>query len=324
MARALGLLSGGLDSMLAARLLLEQSIEVLVLAFVTPFFGSEKARRAAGQLRLPLRVIDLTIPHWALLKNPRHGFGKNLNPCIDCHALMLREAGNLLDPLGADFLFTGEVLGQRPFSQTKPSLRAVEKTSGYPDLILRPLSALLLPETRPEREGLVDRSRLLDISGRSRRRQIALAEQYGLKDYPNPAGGCLLTDPLFTRRLRELWDHSPDPEMREVELLKVGRHFRLASGCKVVIGRNQRENEAIEAQAGTQDGKARALGYPGPVALIIGQPETADWEQAAQLTAAYSDGPAGGPLAVQLSRGDRVWTLQVPKLAKEAFKPWIL
>lgn len=324
MARALGLLSGGLDSMLAARLLLEQSIEVVVLAFVTPFFGSEKARRAAGQLHLPLRIIDLTLPHWALLKNPRHGFGKNLNPCIDCHALMLREAGSLLEPLGADFLFTGEVLGQRPFSQTRPSLRAVEKTSGYADLILRPLSARLLPETRPEREGLVDRSRLLDISGRSRKRQIALAEQYGLKDYPNPAGGCLLTDPLFTRRLRELRDHTPDPEMREVELLKVGRHFRLAGGCKVVIGRNQRENEAIEAQAGAEDGQARALGYPGPVVLIIGQPDTLDWERAAQLTAAYSDGPAGRPLAVQLSRGDRVWTLQVPKLAKEAFKPWIL
>ncbi|MBI5583625.1 MAG: tRNA 4-thiouridine(8) synthase ThiI [Deltaproteobacteria bacterium] len=324
MARALGLLSGGLDSMLAARLLSDLSIEVLGLSFVTPFFGPDKARKAAKQLQIPLTIIDLTTLHWAMLKNPRHGFGKNLNPCIDCHALMLQEAGKLLGPLDADFLFTGEVLGQRPFSQTKPSLRAVEKTSGYVDLILRPLSALLLPETRPEREGLVDRSRLLDISGRSRKRQMALAEQYGLKDYPNPAGGCLLTDPLFSRRLKELWQHAPDPDLREVALLKVGRHFRLASRCKVVIGRNQKENELLEDRAAPEDGKARTLGFPGPLALAVGRPEPGDWEQVARLTAAYSDGPTGQPLAVQLTQGDRVWNLQVPKMPKEVFQPWML
>jgi tRNA U34 2-thiouridine synthase MnmA/TrmU len=324
MTRAIGLLSGGLDSMLAARVLADQSIEVLGLAFVTPFFGPHKARKAAQQLQIPLEIIDLTTPHWAMLKSPRHGFGKNLNPCIDCHALMLQEAGRLLDSRGADFLFTGEVLGQRPFSQTRPSLRAVEKTSGYADMILRPLSARLLPETRPEREGLVDRGRLLDISGRSRKRQIALAEHYGLQDYPNPAGGCLLTDPLFTRRLKELWEHSPEPDLREVELLKVGRHFRLPSRCKVVIGRNQKENESIAGQARAEDGQARALGCPGPLALILGQPDARDWERAARLTAAYSDGPAGRPLTVQCTRGERVWTLQVPKMAKEDFKTWIL
>jgi len=324
MTRAIGLLSGGLDSMLAARLLVDQSIEVLGLAFVTPFFGPDKARKAAEQLFIPLQVLDITAAHWAMLKNPRHGYGKHLNPCIDCHALMLQEAGKLLPRLDSEFLFTGEVLGQRPFSQTKPSLRAVEKTSGYGDLILRPLSARLLPETRPEREGLVNRSRLLDISGRSRKRQIALAAAYGLKDYPNPAGGCLLTDPLFSRRLRELWEHSADPEMREVELLKVGRHFRLNSRCKVVIGRNQKENDAIEGRAGAQDGQARTLGYPGPVALLLGHPERADWEQAARLTAAYSDGPDGRLLTVQWTHGERAWNIQVPKLPKETFKPWIL
>ena len=186
MVKAIGLLSGGLDSMLAARLLANQAIEVFGVAFVTPFFGPEKARRAAAQLQIPLRLLDITAAHWAMMKNPKHGFGKHVNPCIDCHALMLHEAGKLLDELKADFLFTGEVLGQRPFSQTKPSLRAVEKTSGFPDLILRPLSALRLPETRPEREGLVDRSQLLDISGRSRKRQMALAEQVRFKGVSQP------------------------------------------------------------------------------------------------------------------------------------------
>ena len=226
MTRAIGLLSGGLDSRLAARLMTEQNIEVLGVAFVTPFFGSEKARQAAEQLKIPLQILDITQPHWAMLRQPRYGYGKGLNPCIDCHALMLREAGKLMETIGADFLFTGEVLGQRPFSQTRPSLRAVEKASGCLDVILRPLSARLLPETRPEREGLVDRSRLLDISGRSRKRQMALAENYGLNDYPAPAGGCLLTDPIFSRRLKELLAHSPEPELREIELLKTGRHFR--------------------------------------------------------------------------------------------------
>lgn len=324
MAKAIGLLSGGLDSMLAARLMTDQQIEVLVFAFVTPFFGPEKARRAADQLHLPLRVLDITTPHWNMLRNPKHGYGKGLNPCIDCHALMLREAGDLLESEGADFLFTGEVLGQRPFSQTKPSLRAVEKSSSYVDRILRPLSALLLPETRPEREGLVDRSRLLDISGRSRKRQMALAEQYGLKDYPNPAGGCLLTDPIFTRRLKELFRHNPDPPLREVELLKVGRHFRLEQGCKVVIGRNKKENEALESLAGAEDGLARTAGFPGPLAVILGRPSSEVWDRVAQLTAAYSDGPPGQALTVQLSHGPRSWTVRVPKLPKDTFKEWLL
>ena len=244
MTRAIGLLSGGLDSMLAARLMTDQNIEVVGMAFVTPFFGPEKARQAAEQLRIPLQVLDITQPHWAMLRRPRYGYGKGMNPCIDCHALMLHEAGKLKESLGADFLLPGKSLGQRPFSQTKPSLRAVEKASGCLDLILRPLSARMLPETRPEREGLVDRARLLDISGRSRKRQMALAETYGLKNYPSPAGGCLLTDPIFSRRLKELLAHFPEPELREIELLKTGRHFRLHPQLKLIIGRNKKENEA--------------------------------------------------------------------------------
>lgn len=195
--RAVGLLSGGLDSMLAARLLLDQGIEVLGMTFVTPFFGPEKAQRAAEQLGIPLEVMDITVEHFRILKAPRYGYGKGMNPCIDCHALMIRKAGKCVENGRADFVFTGEVLGQRPFSQTKPSLRAVEKESGFAGRVVRPLSALLLPETFPEKEGWLDRSRLLDLRGRSRKRQMALAELYGLRDYPTPAGGCLLTTPFF-------------------------------------------------------------------------------------------------------------------------------
>jgi tRNA-specific 2-thiouridylase len=322
--KAVGLVSGGLDSMLAARILLDQGIQVLGVAFVTPFFGDEKARRAAEQLHIPLTVLDITQDHWVMLKSPRYGYGKGMNPCIDCHALMLRKAGEWQEEIQADFLFTGEVLGQRPFSQTKPSLRAVEKQSGHPDRILRPLSALLLKETKPEQEGLVDRARLLDIHGRSRKRQMALAEGYGFK-YPAPAGGCLLTDPIFSIRLKELFSHSPDPPLREVELLKTGRHFRLSPDLKAIVGRNQKENEFIEKWADPEDGWARVIGHPGPMALALGpmdKPE--NWERFAQLCLTYSDAPGDQVLPVQLGQGDRRWIIQVPKRSKEDFKEWMI
>ena len=322
--KAVGLVSGGLDSMLAARILLDQGIQVLGVAFVTPFFGDEKARRAAEQLNIPLTVLDISQDHWVMLKSPRYGYGKGMNPCIDCHALMIRKAGEWMEKVQADFLFTGEVLGQRPFSQTKPSLRAVEKASGHLNRILRPLSALLLSETRPEQEGLVDRSRLLDIQGRSRKRQMAMAEGYGLK-YPAPAGGCLLTDPIFSMRLKELFSHSPDPPLREVELLKTGRHFRLSPDIKAIVGRNQKENEFIEKWAAPEDGWARVIGHPGPMALALGRPDkTEDWERFAQLCLTYSDAPGDQVVPVQLGQGDRRWQIKVAKFSKEVFRQWMI
>jgi tRNA-specific 2-thiouridylase len=323
--KAVGLLSGGLDSMLAARLLLDQGIEVLGMSFFTPFFGPEKARRAAEHLRIPLEVVDISDEHMRMLKAPRYGYGKGMNPCIDCHALMIRKAGGLIEKGRADFVFTGEVLGQRPFSQTKPSLRAVEKESGFPGRVLRPLSALLLPETLPEKEGWVDRSRLLDLQGRSRKRQMALAESYGIRDYPTPAGGCLLTDPIFSIRLKELFRHTPDPSLREVELLKVGRHFRFLSGVKVVIGRNRKENEFIERWRDPQDGWARTTGFPGPITLVLGSvPGEEEWERIARLCLAYSDAPYGSRVPVQLGQGERRWGLTVTKEDKAAFKNWMV
>jgi len=322
---AIGLLSGGLDSMLAARIMLDQGIQVQGVAFVTPFFGVEKARRAADQLKIPLKILDITEDHWRMLKFPRYGYGNGMNPCIDCHALMVRQAGEYLKEIQADFIFTGEVLGQRPFSQTKPSLRAVEKESGHPDRILRPLSALLLKETIPEQEGLVDRSLLLNIHGRSRKRQMAMAETYGLNDYPAPAGGCLLTDPIFSIRLKEVFLHSPDPPLREVELLKAGRHFRLDSKVKVIIGRNQKENEFIEKWIVLEDGWARVKNHPSPMALAIGEigkPE--DWEKLAHLCLTYSDAPGGEDVPVQLGQGEREWVVNLTKMGKEVFREWMV
>ncbi|MCJ7833536.1 MAG: tRNA 4-thiouridine(8) synthase ThiI, partial [Deltaproteobacteria bacterium] len=187
------------------------------------------------------------------------------------------------------------------------------------------LSALLLKETIPEQEGLVDRALLLDINGRSRKRQMALAEGYGLNDYPAPAGGCLLTDPIFSIRLKELFSYSPNPPLREVELLKAGRHFRLSPDIKTIVGRNKKENEFIEKWADPEDSWARVIGYPGPMALALGRPDKPeDWERFAQLCLTYSDAPGDQVVPVQLGQGDRRWIIQVLKGTKEDFKEWMI
>ena len=188
----IGLFSGGLDSILAVRVLQEQNIHIEAVTFVTPFFGAEKAREAAARLSVSLHILDITEKHFEMLKNPRYGYGKNMNPCIDCHGLMFNQAGELMQKMGGHFLFSGEVLGERPMSQNKNSLNSVANLSGFANYILRPLSALLRPETKPEREGLVDRSMLLDIRGRSRKPQIELAARYGIIQYPEPQGAASL------------------------------------------------------------------------------------------------------------------------------------
>jgi tRNA U34 2-thiouridine synthase MnmA/TrmU len=221
--KAIALFSGGLDSMLSVRLLLEMGIDVEGVVFETPFFGAEKARSAARAVGVPLTVIDLTAPHLVMLKAPRYGYGKNMNPCIDCHTLMLKTAGAYMQTAGADFVSTGEVLGQRPMSQTRQSLLLVAKNSGYSDVILRPLSAQLLPETKPEREGKLDRTRLLAIQGRGRKTQIEMARRYGIVDYAPPRRRVPVDGPelfpAFARPLRAFdglrgAGHRP-PEVRQ-------------------------------------------------------------------------------------------------------------
>jgi len=202
--KGLGLCSGGLDSILAALVLREQGIDVEWIAFETPFFSADKARKASFNHGISLIVKDITKRYMPMLKNPKCGYGKNMNPCMDCHALMFRIAGEMMQETESDFLFSGEVMGQRPMSQNKNSLRYVEKNSGYDGYILRPLSAKVLPETPMELNGLVDREKLCDFSGRSRKPQMALAKQFGVVDYPAPAGGCLLTDGGYARKKSRL------------------------------------------------------------------------------------------------------------------------
>lgn len=313
--RALALLSGGLDSILAARVVMEQGIEVVGLCFVTPFFGPENARRAARQLGIELIEHDLSNVFFEMMKQPRYGFGGNMNPCIDCHGLMLRTAHSLLEKYSASFLVTGEVLGERPMSQTRSGLNAVLKLAADRDLVLRPLSAKLLEPTRPEREGWVDREKLLDLSGRGRKRQEDLAKKYGIAEYPQPAGGCLLTDVKFSKRLKDLLEN--EGFVREdIELLKLGRHFRLGHKVKLVVGRNMEENRKLLESALASDAILRPRQpVKGPVGLLRGEISETTLADAAGIVARYCDN-LGGQIAVAVSRGGeqistvaaRAWT----------------
>jgi tRNA-specific 2-thiouridylase len=299
--KALGLMSGGLDSMLAVRVLLDQGIEVRGVTFQTPFFGPEGAQKAADQLGIVLLVVDIGEAHLEMLKNPRYGYGSQMNPCIDCHALMLKTAGRIMDEEGFDLLATGEVLGQRPMSQRKDALRAVEKLSGYGGYILRPLSARLLPETIPEREGKVDRQRLMDIRGRSRKRQMALAAHYSIEEYASPGGGCILTKAGFADRLRDLLATQENVGLHEVELLKWGRHFRLAGGKRLVVGRVHGDNVKLQELARAEDLLLRVKEVPGPTGIIAAMAAEQEVELAAHIVAAYSDVQTGKEAIVEVS-----------------------
>jgi tRNA-specific 2-thiouridylase len=322
--RALGLFSGGLDSMLAATVLRRQGLEVAGVTFVTPFYGAERARESAAHLGMRLFEVDFTEKFLPLIYAPPHGFGRCHNPCLDCHILMLREAGAMMEQLGFDFLFTGEVLGQRPMSQHKGALTQVARESGYGELIVRPLSARLLRPSRPELLGWLDRERLLDISGRGRKRQIALAKEYGIISYPAPAGGCLLTDPGYSARLKELLSHTAEATRQELELLKWGRHFRLPSGKKAIVGRTHKENEAIAALGAPQDLVCKVQVVPGPTVLVPGGGEESDAEAAAALAAAYSDAPEGAPVTVVGQKIDEVRLIHLTAPSKERLKAWLI
>jgi tRNA U34 2-thiouridine synthase MnmA/TrmU len=265
--KAVALFSGGLDSILAVKLIREQRIEVRGVNFKTPFFGLDKTYAAIKNLDIDLEIIDITQELLEILRNPKHGFGKNMNPCIDCHALMFKKAGEYMTRIGASFILSGEVLGERPMSQNRNSLNIIERESGFEGRILRPLSALLLAETIPEKEGLVERNKLLNISGRSRKRQIELAAKMGIEDYPSPAGGCKLTEPAFSKRLRDLFTQGVF-SLEEIELLKLGRHFRLSRDIKLVVGRNKEENKQLLNFFQNEDFLFEAKNLKGPVSLL--------------------------------------------------------
>ncbi len=310
--RALGLCSGGLDSILAALILRRQGIEVEWIVFETPFFSPENACRAARLNRVPITVKKILPVYLEMLKNPPAGYGKQMNPCMDCHALMFRLAGEEMKARGFDFLFSGEVSGQRPMSQNKNSLRYVEKNSGFDGSIVRPLSAQNLPVTLPEKEGLVDREQLLNFSGRSRKPQFELAGELGVTEFPSPAGGCLLTEKGYANRLKDLFSHQDDYRAAELYLLSYGRHLRLNADHKLVVGRSQTENEKIDKLIDPAvDTEFRVKNWPGPVSLVPNGCDAVSTRQAAAICAGYGKAPSGEPAEVMVIDGDRQVTLTV-------------
>lgn len=298
--RALSLLSGGLDSQLAVCVLREQGIDVHGIVFESPFFDSRPARAAAEQLHIPLHVQDFSTDIIDILKAPKHGFGTCLNPCIDCHARMLKRAGEMADEEGFDILSTGEVLNERPMSQNRRSLQTVAMESGYAHIIVRPLSAGCLDETPPERDGKVDRSRLLSLQGRGRKPQFALADRFGLKDYPSPAGGCRLTEPNFCKRLDDLRHHEGLNGMRSITLLRYGRHFRLNERLKLIVGRNENDNTVLEGCAELYDLVLKPEGVPGPTALLPFTALADEIRLSAEICARYSDCSGEAPVSIRI------------------------
>ncbi|MDP2905583.1 MAG: tRNA 4-thiouridine(8) synthase ThiI [Candidatus Omnitrophota bacterium] len=286
--KAIALISGGLDSILAARLVNSLGVEVIPLNFKIPFCKKDPVYNQ-DSLGACLNCVDISGEFLKLLENPRHGFGSNMNPCIDCKIMMLSKARQLLDKFGASFVITGEVLGQRPMSQNRQALSVIEKESGLEDLILRPLSARLLPETIPEKQGWVRRQDLLNFSGRTRKPQLELAGRLKIKDYGQPAGGCLLTDPRFSQRLRELIAHK-ELNADNLELLKVGRHLRISANTKLAVGRNEKENQLLADSAKEGDYLfSPGADMAGPTSLGRGEFDRELIELSCALTCHYCD-----------------------------------
>lgn len=309
MTKAISLLSGGLDSILATRLIMEQGIEVQGLNFMTVFCNCtqknsscQAGSAAAKTLGIPLKIMEVSQEYFSVIKNPKHGYGRNLNPCLDCRIFMFKKAGAYMQECGASFIVTGEVLGERPMSQRSDAMRIIEKESGLEGMIVRPLCAGLMKPSRAEEQGLVDRNKFLSISGRSRKPQIQLARDFGINDYPCPAGGCLLTDKEFANRMRDLMKHEPDLPLVSVRLLRCGRHFRLSSQAKLIVGRDEKENSRLEALAGEGDIIFQTPAVAGPLAVGRGIFANGHIETAARIVGRYSDAGENQPLEVSYCR----------------------
>lgn len=284
--KAIVLLSGGLDSILATSLMIDLGIEVVCVNYFIEFAvcggGPTSAIKAAEMLGVPLKVFDITEEYLEMFKNPKHGYGANINPCIDCKIFMLKKAKAYMAEVGASFLVTGEVLGERPMSQRRDALNIIERDAGVRGILLRPLTAKLMPPTLPEEAGVVDREKLLDIRGRGRTPQLELAAKYGIKEFPNPSGGCLLTDPGFTKRVRDLIAHN-DLGLVSLRLLKVGRHLRLSDKVKLVIGRDQKENAELQGLVKDGDVCLRLIEGRGPFSILRGESDDDTVRRAAEI-----------------------------------------
>jgi len=343
--KAVALISGGLDSMLAARLVQQQGIQVEGINFFTGFCveghthairkkDRSRAKRnnalwVAEQLGIKLHIIDVVDEYRNVVINPRHGYGANLNPCLDCKIFMVHKAFDWIRENGFDFIITGEVVGQRPMSQRKSTMPMVAEESGAEDLLLRPLCAKKLAPSRAEREGWVDRERLLDLNGRSRKPQMALAREFGFEDYAQPAGGCcFLTDRSYSVKLQDLWDNrgQREYELDDIMLLKVGRHIRPSADFKLIIAREEGENNFLQGYR-RQFQSISTVSHAGPLALIEGAPlDAAQLELACAITARFSQGRDAESVELLYSdHGNATQTLQVKPLAPEQIRrDWVL
>jgi tRNA-uridine 2-sulfurtransferase len=307
--RAIAMLSGGLDSTLAAALVKRAGVEVIGLTVRHLFAGGSRREaviaRAADMIGIPLRVVDRTVDHLDVVRHPQHGYGSAINPCIDCRIFMLKTAAEVMNEEGARFVVTGEVLGQRPMSQHYRALLLAAEESGLGDRLVRPLSANLLPETLPVREGWLRSEDLLAIHGRSRQAQMELAAQLGIEDYPSPAGGCLLTEKAYAARLRDAFSHAGKDAVQvdDFRRLRHGRHFRLSATLKVIVGRNERENAALTALAPGLS-RIEPRDVMGPTALLEGDPTPDELQLASRLVARYCDHNDERPIALRVVDSD--------------------
>jgi tRNA U34 2-thiouridine synthase MnmA/TrmU len=326
---AIALFSGGLDSALAILLMLKQDIEVTALTFMTHFGCDLNDRSSCGSNPFPaaekfgfnVKLMHLSQKFVDIVVDPKYGRGKNMNVCIDCRILMLKEAKELMEMVNADFVITGEVMGQRPMSQTKDKMNLVIREAGLKGKLLRPLSAKLMPPTEPELSGMVDREQLEGISGRSRRRQLELSQEFGLEDYPSPASGCLLTDTSYSNRLRDLLAHTDRITFDDVNLLKAGRHFRLDSETKVIVGRNEQDNKMILSFNRGHHLHLEALDMGSPVTLLVGNASEQNIEKAAEITARYCSARKEPQVEITLIANGSQRKLQVAPARDEELTP---
>lgn len=324
MTKAIALLSGGLDSTLAIKTVLEQGIEVEAINFVTPFCTCSPksatcliSKTVADNLGIMLEVKNVSREYLEIIKYPRFGYGKNMNPCIDCRIFMFKKAAERMKTSGASFIITGEVLGERPMSQRRDAMNIIERESHLKGLILRPLSAKLLEPSIPEKEGLVDREKLLDIQGRSRKPQLKLAEEWDITDYACPAGGCLLTDKGFARRLKDLMNENINFTLNDIHLLKIGRHLRLSDKVKAVIGRNESENKKLMTFVEEGDSIIEKNALTGPLTVLKGEISDEIKLLAGSITASYGKGNDLDSIEMSMKK--------IPSDDKELFlvKPYI-
>ena len=324
--KVVALLSGGLDSQLAIKMMQEQGFDVSAVAIKTPFCDFDcgrgcgfEIRERADDLNVNLKTVYLGDEYIEMLKHPKHGIGAGFNPCIDCRSMMFDAAKKHMEEIGAEFIISGEVLGQRPMSQHAPALRTIEKESDLVGKIVRPLSAALLPETDPEKDGLIKRENLGMIRGRTRRNQLDMAKKYGIENPPNAGGGCLLTEPQFGIKAKDLFSHTENPTINDIDLLKVGRHFRLDEQTKFIVGRNKDENEMIKAIALPGDILLEAKDFVGPVSILRGSNAKEHLKFASSVTLRYSDAPNNEQAIVSIKDNDLVKEIASKSAEEESY-----